>query len=109
MPEEMIVNPKTGGRKAQKIERFDLIPWQEMREVAKVYGYGATKYADRNWERGYSWGLSLGALLRHLVLWLAGESYDPDGFHHLGAVVFHALALMRFEKTHPELDDVRSR
>ena len=36
------------------------------------------KYADRNWEKGYAWGLSVAALRRHLAEWLKGESIDPE-------------------------------
>lgn len=105
MSEKRIVNEKTGGAKGQKIERFDLIPWEEMWEVAKVYGKGAEKYDDLNWTKGYDWGLSYASLLRHLTQFWNGQSYDEESeCHHLASVVFHALALMYFEKHHPELD-----
>lgn len=100
-----IVNEKTGGEKGQKIERYDLIPVEELAEVARVYGKGAEKYAERNWSRGYDWGLSYASLQRHLNQFWAGESYDKESeCHHLASVVFHALALMYFEKHYPDLD-----
>ena len=85
--------------------RFDLIPVGPLEEVARAYTVGATKYADRNWEQGIKWGRMFAALCRHLYKWWAGESRDKEGQHHLAAVVFHAMALIEFEKTHPELDD----
>jgi hypothetical protein len=100
-----ITNPDTGGQKGKKIERYDLIPAGPLREVARNYGIGAQKYADRNWEKGTDWSLNFAALNRHLWLWWEREQMDEAGFHHLSAVVFHALALMEFERTHPELDD----
>lgn len=107
MSEEVrVVNPVTGGEKGQKVERFDLIPVGPLRIVAKHYGYGCSKYAARNWERGYDWSLSFAALQRHAFAFWSGEDIDVDsGSPHLAAVVFHALALLEFGTTHPELDD----
>jgi hypothetical protein len=86
--------------------RFDLIPIMPLREVARVYTIGATKYEDRNWERGMEWHRVYRALQNHATAWWAGEVWDPDnGQHHLAAVVFNAMALMEYERTHPELDD----
>jgi hypothetical protein len=95
----------TGGQKGVKPERWDLIPWEELAEVARLYAYGATKYADRNWEKGYEWGKSFAALQRHILAWWDGEDNDPEhGLSHLTSVVFHALALMRFRQ-YPQFDD----
>lgn len=103
--EQMVESP-TGGRKGDKLARYDLIPVEPLRKVAEVYGLGSRKYADRNWERGYAWSLSYAALQRHLNAFWGGESHAPDdGQHHLASVVFHALALMEFERSHPEFDD----
>lgn len=103
--ETRVTDPVTGGQKGTKLERFDLIPPAAMEEVARVYGRGANKYADRNWELGYNWGLSIAALERHLSLFKQRESRDELGNHHLACVVFHALALMAFEKFARGTDD----
>jgi len=100
-----IIDPLTGGQKGSKSERFDLVPSQAMEEVASVYGRGAVKYADRNWEKGYHWGLSLAALERHLNKFKQGQIRDELGNHHLACVVFHALALITFEKFNLGTDD----
>ncbi len=106
MTEERIVNDKTGGAKGQKRARFDLLPWEELWDVAELYGIGATKYAEHNWRKGYKWGLSMQALHRHLAQFWNGESLDPETkCHHLTSVIFHALAMLYFEKHFPELDD----
>ncbi len=86
--------------------RFDLIPVRPLEEVARVYSIGAEKYSDRNWENGLQWGRVFAALMRHAWAWWRGERVDQvDGQHHLASVVWCALALMEYEKTHPELDD----
>lgn len=99
-------NPITGGEKGQKLARYDLIPVKPLRVVAEHYGRGAAKYAERNWERGYDWSLSYAALQRHAQAFWGGEDNDPEtNTPHLAAVVFHALALLEYGETHPELDD----
>ena len=35
--------------------RYDLISAVGMEELAKVYTYGAKKYADHNWRKGIKW------------------------------------------------------
>lgn len=86
--------------------RFDLLPVEPLRELARVYTIGAAKYADRNWERGLSWGRVFAAMCRHAFAWWGGERLDPvDGQHHLASVAWCALALIEYERTHPELDD----
>lgn len=99
------VNTTTGGEKGQKQVRLDLLPVPALWEVGRLYGIGAEKYTANNWRKGYEWSKSYSALQRHANLFWNGESIDADGFHHLAAVVFHALALMTFEVEHPELDD----
>lgn len=103
--EVRVTDPTTGGQKGQKLERFDLVPAAAMEEVARVYGRGAEKYEARNWERGYNWGLSLAALERHLAKFKQGESRDELDNHHLACVVFHALALITFERFNLGTDD----
>ena len=97
---------RTGGRKEVKEERFDLIPANPLRELAILYGRGARKYADRNWENGYDWGLSFTALNRHLWAWWGREDQDPETLvSHMTNVAWHAFTLAEFARTHPEYDN----
>lgn len=115
MPEEVrTTNQTTGGQKGVKLERFDLIPVRPLIAVSRLYGFGAEKYAARNWEKGYEWSKSFGALQRHAWAFWGGEDLiqqneagdDPTaGMPHMAAVAFHAFALMEWPVTHPELDD----
>ena len=104
--DEVRVTSATGGQKGQKLERFDLIPVGALLEVARVYGKGAEKYADRNWELGYAWSLSFAAMQRHAWAFWSGHSRDNEtGVHHLASVIFHAMALMEFEGRSKGTDD----
>lgn len=107
MPAETrVTNALTGGEKGAKPEAFALIPVEPLRELARVYGYGAGKYAPRNWEKGYDWSLSESALLRHVMAHWSGETRDPEtGLHHLAHAMFHCCAMIEWAETHPELDD----
>ena len=106
--EVRVVDPVTGGTKGQKEERFDLIPPDAMRALARHYGVGCRKYNDRNWEKGYKWGLSVGALQRHLHAWLTGESYDLEtGTHHMICVAWHAFTLFVYEVRGLGTNDVK--
>jgi hypothetical protein len=103
---EVIIESATGGRKGQKNERFDLIPPGPLRAIARAFGYGSSKYSPRNWEKGYDWSLSFGALQRHLWAFWSGEDTDPEsGLPHLAHAAFHSLALMEFMDVHKEFDD----
>ena len=102
----IVENAKTGGKKETRLARFDLLPWDQLWHVAELYGKGAEKYDRWNWAKGYDWSLSLGAMGRHMAKFAVGEDIDEEtGCHHLTSVIFHALALMQFGQTHPELDD----
>lgn len=106
--ETILTDPLTGGQKGSKLARFDLVPQEASWALAEHYGKGCAKYADRNWEKGYKWGLSVAALERHLNQWKRGESFDTEtGTHHLIAVVWHAFALFIFELRGLGTDDCR--
>ena len=96
----------TSGKKGVKTARFDLVPWDALWAVANVFGFGATKYAERNWERGYNWSASKGALDRHLALFWAGQDTDEEsGLLHLAHVAWHALVLLAFQLRSAGMDD----
>ena len=106
MSDEVRVTSSTGGQKGRKPARFGLIPGEALWKVAELYGKGAEKYDDRNWERGYDWSLSFDALQRHAWQFWNGEDNDPEsGMPHMASVVFHALALLTFAERHAEFDD----
>jgi len=99
--EVRVTDPNTGGQKGVKLQRYDLVPFDALDEVATVYGVGAQKYEDHNWLKGYKWSLSLGALLRHVSEFAKGKDYDNGlggtGRHHLACAAWHCLTLMTFQ------------
>lgn len=104
--EVRVTDPETGGQKGQKIQRYDLIPADALDQLATLYGIGCEKYDERNWERGYAWGLSFGALMRHAWAWWRGEEVDPEsGLDHMTHVAWHALTLATFRRRSIGRDD----
>jgi hypothetical protein len=85
---------------------LSMVSWELMEEVAKVRMFGAQKYARDNWKRGFKVTRSLAASLRHIFLFLAGQTNDPEsGLSHLSHAVCgleHAIFTMKHK---PELDD----
>ena len=106
MTERMTTDPDTGGQKAVKLARYDLIPVTPLRVLAEHYGRGEAKYPARNWEQGYDWSKSFAAMQRHLWAFWNGEDLDAEtGSPHLAAAAWHCFALMEWGTTHPEKDD----
>ena len=92
---EIRTTSSTGGQKGVKPERHDLIPKLGVDAIARVFAFGAEKYADHNWRRGYEWGKSYSALIRHLTAFWDGETHDPEsGLPHLAHAGFHVLVLL---------------
>jgi hypothetical protein len=74
------IGNKDDGAKA----RMDLVPPEAVSAMAVVFGYGAAKYADRNWEGGMSWGRVFAALMRHSWAFWRGQDLDPEsGYPHV--------------------------
>jgi hypothetical protein len=86
--------------------RYDLIPSGPLELLATLYGRGALKYSERNWEHGFRWSTPFNAAVRHMQKHNSGETMDPDtGVPHVIAAAWNMLAIAEFITTHPELDD----
>ena len=106
--EEIVVDPKTGGMKGEKLSQLGWADPLALIEVGKVFGFGAKKYAPTNYRKGYRWSLSVNALERHLLLWLSGESRDQESnLLHTAHIAWHSLCLLCFELRGLGSDDVR--
>lgn len=96
---------KADGGKA----RFDLLTPSFLFGISRVLEFGARKYADRNWEKGISYGRVFGALMRHLWAWWGGEDKDPEtGESHLYHAGCCLMFLAHFEAGDYEPFDDRS-
>lgn len=94
------------GVKGSKEARFDLVPPEAAWYEAIVYGKGAAKYAERNWEMGYEWGKSIAALERHIQMFKAGEDTDPEfGLPHMAHARWHTGVLITFMARNIGTDD----
>lgn len=92
---EVRTTSATGGEKGVKPQRYSLLPKLGLDAIAEVFAFGATKYADHNWRRGYEWDKSFDALFRHAFAAQNGETYDEEsGLPHLAHAGFHVLVLL---------------
>lgn len=86
--------------------RTELMSAEALTQYAKVLTYGAKKYADFNWAKGIKYSRVIAAILRHTMLYMSGETIDPEtGLSHMSAVMTNASFLIHFEKYRPEFDD----
>ena len=86
--------------------RYDLIPTEVLDAYATILAFGAKKYSDRNWQRGFTYGRVFGALMRHMWAWWKCEDNDPEsGFSHLWHAIFNVAALIYFESKGVGQDD----
>jgi len=73
--------------------RFDLIPYEALERLAKIYEAGGRKYADRNWEKGIPTHRYMDSGLRHAMKHLGGRR-DED---HLAMAVWNFMCLLQTE------------
>jgi hypothetical protein len=74
--------------------RPDLIPHLMINRLAHLYGRGARKYDDNNWQKGIPLRRIYASMFRHMILWAAGDTSED----HLAAVIWNATALMWTER-----------
>lgn len=88
-------------------KRFDLITPFGMSALADVCTFGASKYDDRNWEKGLSMTGCFASLMRHAWAWMCGQTFDDESsLHHMAHVAWNALAIVHFSMMQRiDLDD----
>lgn len=98
----------SGGQKGVKPERHSLVPRDPMKWVARVYGFGASKYADHNWRKGYEFSKSIDSLQRHVDEFVLGNELDDEsGLPHLAHAAFHLLSLLEWTQGPDKADYVQ--
>ena len=85
--------------------RFDLLPWYAKHDVAKHCEEGATKYGERNIDRGIPQHSLIDSAIRHLVKYIHNETDE----HHLRAAAWNVLWALEQETTHTDLIDLPDR
>ena len=85
---------------------YSLIPICTLEDEARVWMYGAQKYAAWNWAKGMAWSVPFACAMRHLAAWQKGEDVDPEsGLPHLAHVMCNIRMLTLDTKNFPEGDD----
>ena len=74
--------------------RYDLLSPIALRRLAKHFENGATKYSDRNWEKGMPLSRYLDSALRHIFSILEGKT-DED---HAAAAEWNMHAFMHTQE-----------
>lgn len=83
--------------------RWDLLPWNEVEEVAKVLEFGAKKYDPENWKLVDDPQRYFAAAMRHLVAWKKGKLKDDEtGLPHLSHACCCLLFLMWHDHNQPK-------
>ena len=96
----------TGIKHDQEKPDMSLISSIALFKVAQVMTFGKNKYSANNWRGGFYWTRVISAALRHIFLYLGGETLDPEtGISHLAHACCGLFFLLEFEETHRELDD----
>lgn len=73
------------------------LPFAQLETIARVFDYGASKYARDNWKKG-TFARYASACLRHLFDRLKGNKLDPEsGLPHLAHAAACILMLMWFD------------
>ena len=56
---------------------LNLLSTEAMNQTAAVLKFGAQKYAEHNWRKGFQWSRPLAAAMRHITAFNDGEDCDP--------------------------------
>ena len=86
--------------------RMELLSPVALEAIAKVMTFGAQKYTDHNWRKGFKWSRLIGAALRHLMAFMKGEDKDPEsGLPHLAHLGCCVMFLLEHQLTKIGKDD----
>jgi hypothetical protein len=85
--------------------RYDLITPVGLRRLAQTCAEGAQKYGDYNWQKGIPASEMLNHAIRHIYLWLEGDT-DED---HLAHAAWNILGVCHFEETLPAMINIPRR
>ena len=96
----------SGARYNDNKPDLSLIPLCTLEDEARVWSYGAQKYAKDNWKKGQAWSIPLASMLRHLAAWQNGEDVDKESLlPHLAHIACNLRMLTFYSKAYVEGDD----
>lgn len=85
----------------------DIISLATPAAAARVFEYGARKYAPWNWAKGMPWSVPNACIKRHALALAAGEVNDPEsGLPHAGHIACNAIMLLHYTVHYKEGDDL---
>jgi len=85
---------------------FNLLGREVAELEARVWEYGADKYAPGQWLKGLPLTEALDSLIRHATAVLNGEDTDPEsGLPHVGFLITNGKMIANTYLTRPDLDD----
>jgi hypothetical protein len=86
--------------------RLELLPYESLAEIAKVFDYGFSKYGTGNWAKGMLWTKMAASVLRHTYKWLAGQDKDEEsGLSHMAHAGACVIMILYYEQYKQELDN----
>jgi len=93
------------GYKRDHVEqaRFDLIPMEILYRLALIYGEGARKYGDYNWQKGSPWSDVLNHAMKHFQEWREGDFSEDK----LAKVIWGFVTLAWFSMNGRGKNDLR--
>lgn len=84
---------------------IDNLTAEDIELAARVFAYGADKYAAWNWAKGMKWSVPVACYLRHMLL-ADPESVDVEsGLPHRGHAVCNLIMLAHFVELCRDMDD----
>lgn len=97
MNQDDATNPDKALHLSQGKVGLDQLPPELLVEWAKVFDYGAKKYAKNNWRKGTDWSEFHASLLRHEMKFWLGENIDFETkCYHLAQVMWNAGTLLYY-------------
>ncbi len=76
-------------RRGQDTDRLDLLPVEELLRLSAVYGKGAYKYGDYNWQKGIPMSRYASSINRHMKDFAAGDRSED----HMMQLAWNCFAM----------------
>jgi len=85
---------------------MELLPSEALFEIGKVLQAGKAKYGAANWAKGINVSRLLGAAMRHIAQFNAGEDMDEETKTlHVANAACNLMFVIWMMKNRPDLDD----